>query len=276
MLPSNPINFNPPAEITSALLLALTDPALSFNQLAQVCGTTPEALALWLHRPDIRAQIESVDRITTWRTRLIAASHLQAVPPALIKILHNFLRTSDSEDASQLTPYSETPPTTTPSGPAPAPELDYRKQLLALRHAETARKSAALLVALTRARPTAGPDLAPAQPAAAAPEASAPAATSNTQPPKSDIPLEDLLAQLAPHLASIASDLGIDPNQPLAAPDPEPPPSEPESEPRPRDHTNIDPSPRAPSRPGESHRGPPSRTLRTPELATAAAHEHWP
>jgi hypothetical protein len=149
--PSPEILFDPSPEIAAALLAALIDPSVSFNALAAAVQTTPDALSLWLNRPEIRERIESTDRAATWRTRLIASAHLYAVPPALVKILQDF---SSPPALGQPDPLDPLPD-------IPTPAQAFRAALLQARRAETTRKSAALLFTLTRQRPTAGPDLAP-------------------------------------------------------------------------------------------------------------------
>jgi hypothetical protein len=154
------IFFDPSPEIASAVLAALVDPSLSFNTLAAAANTTLDALSLWLTRPDIRERIESTDRITTWRTRLIAASHLYAVPPALVKILTDFTNSQATQPANPLSDPADllADPDSEPSA--------FRKALLEARRAETTRKSAAILISLSRQRPAAGPELAASPPAA--------------------------------------------------------------------------------------------------------------
>jgi hypothetical protein len=277
------IFFDPAPDLAAAILEAITNPSISFNQLAAAANTSPEALGLWMSRPDIRERIESTDRATTWRTRLVATAQLHAVPPALVKILQDYTKSrSPQPDAASTLIDSLDPDFRSSALHA------FRSSLLDARRAETTRKSAALLVSISRQRPTAGPELPAHAPPAATPaqEPVAPAPTTNPQSetvaaaadirnPKS---LDGLLAQLAPHLQVIAEQLGIDQDEPAPKPGdaattslkPAASNSRTDLQPAPANHTrNRDPDrptthSRAPQRPGDR------------ELATTGANEHWP
>jgi hypothetical protein len=281
---STAILFNPSPEAADAAILALTDPSISFHDLARALATSPEALALWMIRPDIRLRLETTDKVVTWRTRLIATSNLTAAADALTAILKNFTRATDRGRGGR-----EGEPSVAATSSATSSNDNFRTQLLELRRAENARRAAGALLRLANLQsntysrveaaahqpartrtptPTPEPAHAPAPSAAPVPAPTNPAPS-----------FETLLAQLAPHLETIASDLGIDPNTALdnSEPQPEAQAAAPHRESRsnstpPADRT-IAPSP---TRPGESHPRPAPFKQRAPALIAGRANEHWP
>ncbi len=134
-------HFHPAPEAVPAILESLGRADVSFDALAATLNTTPEALALWMIRPDIRERLEAIDRVVTWRTRLVASNHLTAAIGALSAILQDF--NHDSAGRS-------TRPTVHASA---KPEPDIRAQLLALRRSENARRAAGALIRLANVRP---------------------------------------------------------------------------------------------------------------------------
>jgi hypothetical protein len=256
------ILFDPAPDIAEAVLAAITDGSISFYSLAAAANTDPEALSLWMSRPDIRERIESVDRSTTWRTRLIASAHLHAVPPALTKILQDYLSQERAPSASSG------------SSPFDTPTSGFRAALLDARRAETTRKSAALLLTLTRTRPTTGPDLAPSAPAADHRNAEAPAAKSPATTRQSQLPtlesLQALVDQLAPDLESATDrSLGTTDTQEPTRPDNSQQSSTPGRE------AGAPSDGYRPTLAGTSLKSEIS-DLESASPAPASPHEHWP
>jgi hypothetical protein len=263
------IPFDPSPEIASALLAALTDPSLSLNQLASALRTTPEALSAWMTRPDIRERIESVDRSTTWRTRLIASAHLYAVPGALTKILQDFTNAQAAQKGALSASSGATHENNTPTSA-------FRTALLEARRAETTRKSAAILISLSRQRPAAGPDLA-ASPPAAQSTSESPAKPHRIRDTENDADLIAAAMSLIPTAVE-----SPEPPAPRASPELEPQDANdnPPEHPRPREdepsaHSEDPaPSPRTTARNHTSNSSP--GIHETADLMPVGTNEHWP
>jgi hypothetical protein len=262
------IPFDPSPEIASALLAALTDPSLSLNQLASALQTTPEALSAWMTRPDIRERIESVDRSTTWRTRLIASAHLYAVPGALTKILQDFTNAQAAQKGALSASSGATHENNTPTSA-------FRTALLEARRAETTRKSAAILISLSRQRPAAGPDLPAPTPAAhSTPESKKPSQTR-------DAALDaDLIAAALSLVATATESPAPPPPHESSIPEPQDANDNPpdrafgrEVE-RPAHAEDPAPSPRTTARNHTSNSSP--GIHETADLMPVGTNEHWP
>lgn len=81
------------------LLDALTDPTLSFRDLAAKLHLPIDQLALILARPDLDLEIRSLESLVAVRTRLVAATILPAAANAARRILDDF--SSGTSDCSR-------------------------------------------------------------------------------------------------------------------------------------------------------------------------------
>jgi hypothetical protein len=162
---SKSISFAPPESQINAILLALIDPARSFDAVAQAHNTTADALSLWLIRPDVAERFRLHESAVISRLHLIAAHTLTTALQAVSRILTEF---NNRPACPPSAPHSALGSQASAS-PSP-PESSLSDQLASAQAATTACRAAALL--LRFARFTAAP-ITPRTPAPSTPRASA-------------------------------------------------------------------------------------------------------
>ncbi|GJQ28461.1 MAG: hypothetical protein HBSAPP03_03450 [Phycisphaerae bacterium] len=221
--------FTPDPATADAILRDLGDPDLSFRAVAELRGTSLEALAAWFARPDIAQRAAQIESAIARRARFVAIASLTTAAKAMQTILADFL------DGVHL---RVDDPDAHPGLPAP------RNTELLRRQAETARKAAAILLRIARfdstlSRQAAVPSAIPSSPSrheppdvSPSPAADSPrehagpsanvrysAVTSSPSPSPASMPC-DVSPPLTPNLAAYPGPVSLAPH---ASRDPDPP-----------------------------------------------------
>lgn len=82
--------FAPTDSVADQVLTDLADPSQSFLSVARTHNTSPEALSLWLIRPEINERIASLRAAAAIRTRWLAGDHL----PSCAELASRIVRTA--------------------------------------------------------------------------------------------------------------------------------------------------------------------------------------
>lgn len=83
--------FHPGDSLAAAVLTDLADPTQSFLSVAKAHNTSPEALSLWLIRPEINERIASLRSAAAIRTRWLAGDHLPSCAELASRIVRTVL-----------------------------------------------------------------------------------------------------------------------------------------------------------------------------------------
>ncbi len=240
-MPTDFAIFDPPPEVAARVVEDLGNCFLSINDIAQSNQTSPDALSLWLARPDIAARLDAMESAAARHVRLAAVSQLPHAAVALGLAMQNYT-------------FQATKGTFAPNSPA---AQEHRRE------SHNVRRAAWLLYRLVNHYPGAPRPHVPGGSSPSSPAASGRAATSEapatTDSSRSPSPAESGLG------ATNAAPSTTSPSTPAAVTN--------ETRDRPHEvraahHVPPDPSPAHARADGDHHGPQPSISGRSPPGAT--------